>query len=245
MGDDAHPRTAEPRRRIGLSEGAVDQCRRHAPGLVHVVERVHEPAGDEITPSEYGSHPRQQQPAEDQLLDHRGQDGDRGEECEPKPIAAEEMLNAVGHDGVWKISGQGAYWIDRERVRGGREDNEGHNPPPDLLADASGLRVLGRPQPQRVTYPRPFERSLLAPNEEQDHPELPEQPHDEADQQRLDEWITAPDPVTEPGSDDPGENAHRDGRCHPHGEDLAERVLPYGFISITRRSESCTVLSAT
>ena len=38
--------------------------------------------------------------------------------------------------------------------------------------------------------------------------------------------------IPEPGSDDPGEDAHRDRRCRPHSKDLSERVLPYELMPI-------------
>src|SRR5205823_4368055 len=88
--------------------------------------------------------------------------------------------------------------------------------------------------PQRVTHPRPRERPLFPPDEGQDHRELPEQPSVEADQEGFDERVTAPEPMAEPGGDDPGEQAHWDSRRRPHRKDLGERVLPYGGIPITR-----------
>ena len=44
--------------------------------------------------------------------------------------------------------------------------------------------------------------------------------------------LTAPELVPEPRSDDPGEDAYRNGSRRPHREDLTERVLPYGRIPI-------------
>jgi hypothetical protein len=42
----------------------------------------------------------------------------------------------------------------------------------------------------------------------------------------------APEAGPEPGSDDPGEHAHRDGGGRPHREDLRERVLPDGGVPL-------------
>ena len=61
---------------------------------------------------------------------------------------------------------------------------------------------------------------------------MPDEPCGEADQQRLSERLRAPELVSEPGSDDPGEHAHRDSRRRPHPKDLRERVLPYRCIPI-------------
>jgi hypothetical protein len=38
--------------------------------------------------------------------------------------------------------------------------------------------------------------------------------------------------MAEPWSDDPGEDAHWDGRSRPYGQDLGEGVLPYGCIPV-------------
>ena len=64
---------------------------------------------------------------------------------------------------------------------------------------------------------------------------MPDEPRGEADQKRFGDRVTALKLIPEPGSDDPGENAHRYNRRCPHSEDLSERVLPYGFIPINRR----------
>jgi hypothetical protein len=72
----------------------------------------------------------------------------------------------------------------------------------------------------------------LPPDKDQDQDELPDEPRREADQQRFSERVIAPELISEPRSDEPGEDAHRDGRRRPHREDLSERVLPYGFIPI-------------
>ena len=61
---------------------------------------------------------------------------------------------------------------------------------------------------------------------------MPDEPRGEEDEQRLTEWLIAPELVPEPGSDDPGEDAHRDGGRRPHPKDLGEGVLPYGCIPI-------------
>ena len=92
------------------------------------------------------------------------------------------------------------------------------------------LSNRGRPQPQGVAHARPLESPQLVPGEDQDQDELPHEPRGEADQQRLSEWLIAPELVPEPGGDDPGKNAHGDGCRRPHRKDLSERVLPHGGI---------------
>jgi hypothetical protein len=61
---------------------------------------------------------------------------------------------------------------------------------------------------------------------------LLDQPHREEDQQRLSEWLIAPELVCKPRSDDPRQEAYRDGGGGPHTKNLWQGVLPYGRIPI-------------
>jgi hypothetical protein len=78
-----------------------------------------------------------------------------------------------------------------------------------------------------------LESPQFAPAEDQDQDELPDEPRSDADQERFGKRVFAPKLIPEPGSDDPGEDAHRDGhRRRPDPKDFGERVLPYGFMPI-------------
>jgi len=66
------------------------------------------------------------------------------------------------------------------------EDNyEGEHPPPNPSANAATPRIARCPQPQGVAYTRPAECPELAPREDQDEHELPDQPQGQENQQRL------------------------------------------------------------
>src|SRR3954447_18554206 len=147
------------------------------------------------------------------------------------PRAAEELLARVGVHEIAEIVRQGPR-DSRHRLPDSEEDGEEEHPPPDLCAHLSGLWIPWGPQPQGVAHPWPFECSQLAPDEDQDQHELPDEARGEADEQGLSEWLVAPELVSEQGSDDPGESPHRDGRRRPDPKDLGEGVLPYPCISI-------------
>jgi hypothetical protein len=66
----------------GLVEDAVDECRRHAPGLVQVVKREEGAIGQDIAASEDAAHARHQPLTKDELLGNRGQRGNRDEQLE-------------------------------------------------------------------------------------------------------------------------------------------------------------------
>src|SRR3954469_11234749 len=134
--DQPHPGAPEAPGGICLVDDAVDQRGRHAPGLVHVVNREERAVGDEIALPEGTSHARQEEAPEEQFLDHRSQEGDRDQHPEPTPVAGEEVLGTIGVDELGQIPGHGADRIDRKRVHGGGEHDEGKRPEPDLAADA-------------------------------------------------------------------------------------------------------------
>ena len=108
--------------------------------------------------------------------------------------------------------------MDRSAAPPGRQkrSDERQHPPPDLAAHTSGLRILGWAQPQGVTHARPFEAPLLPPHQDQGQDEHPDEPYVEENQERLSKRLAAPKVMAEPGSNDPGKNGHRAGRCRPH-----------------------------
>src|SRR5207237_3262597 len=141
------------------------------------------------------------------------------------PVAVEVIPDSSGLDGLGEIPGQWPDRIDGKSIHDGGEHCERQRPPPYPSAHASALRVSWRPQPQRVANMRPRKRSLLAPDQDQDQEDHPDEPNVEADQEGIEERVPPSDPVAEPGSDPPAEDAHRDGRRQPYGEDLTQRIL--------------------
>jgi hypothetical protein len=101
----------------------------------------------------------------------------------------------------------------------------------------------GRPQPQRLTHARPLESAQLPPDQDQDQDqhELPDEPGGDADQERLREWVITCELIPEPGSDDPCENPHRDGRTRPHREDLSEYCLTAAYRASPGSRESSII----
>ena len=201
-----------------------------------MVHSEQEAVGDPITLPEDGLHAGEQQPAEEQFLTEHGvEDDEHHDHGEPAPGSAEEGLATVGAEEVAEIPHRGT----RDEPPGpqlpdGDEDGEGERPPPHLAAHASGLRILGWSQPEGVANARPLESTELPPDEDHDQHELPDEPRREADQQRSGQWFVAPELVFEPGSDDPGQDSHRDGGCCPHRKDLAGGVLLDGLMPTNR-----------
>jgi hypothetical protein len=76
------------------------------------------PVDDPVDPSAHLAHWRQQESAEEQLLDPRSQKAHPHEQREPAPRAAEESLKTVlillKKDG--KVPRQRAFWVDRQGI---------------------------------------------------------------------------------------------------------------------------------
>src|SRR5512133_2082843 len=104
----------------------------------------------------------------------------------------------------------------------------GTSPPPDLAADAAGLRILRGTEPESVAHPNPSKSALFQPDYDQRQDERPEEPHVEADQESWPEWLTRTEVVAQPRRDDPPEDRHREGRRRPERSNPSAGVLLYG-----------------
>jgi hypothetical protein len=109
------------------------------------------------------------------LAEHRVEDREHDDHREPAPLPPEEFLATVGVEELAKIPRHGSR-ESRYRLLEREEHEEGQHPQPHPSTHAARPRIAGRPQPQGIAYTRPAKCPQLAPDEDQDEQELPDEP---------------------------------------------------------------------
>src|SRR5215217_1190660 len=139
--DDPDQGAAVAPRRVRQRED-IDQGRWDHPRLVQVVEREQEAVGNPVEAPERTLHPRQQQPAEQQLFSEGSVEHEQGDDdSEPDPVARHELLTRVGaeEDGE-VVAGYGwDHTENRDGTLGGEEHHERNEDEPEPATDASGF----------------------------------------------------------------------------------------------------------
>ncbi len=239
---DSDPRTPVAPGRVDVRERVHDERPRHQPGHVQVVEREQDCVGDPVAAAEGVLHPRQEQPAEEKLLaEHRVEEKEREDDAEPGPVPVHEVLTRVRADPRCEI----AILRDGERrdeSADRKQRSQRDHDQPQAASDPAVAGAPGRTEPEYVANHRPAEGALLVPDEADDEDELPDQAGRQEQEQRLDQRHVpgAGEAVLDGRSDDPGEDAHREGRRRPDREDLGEGVLLDACVAISLFGSSGT-----
>src|SRR5215208_6384904 len=137
--DDPHQGAAVAPRRVRQRED-IDQGRWDHPRLVQVVDREQEAVGNPVPAPERTLHPRQQQPAEQQLFSEGGVEHEQGDDdSEPDPVARHERLTRLGpEEDVEVVAGYGwDHTEKRDGTLGGVEHHERNDDEPEPATDAS------------------------------------------------------------------------------------------------------------
>jgi len=116
-----------------------------------------------------------------------------------------ERLTRVGADERAEVSAFRAW--QRDHRFDTEPDDQRDQDQPYLAADAAAARAPWRAEPERFAERRPAEGALLAPNEDGDEDELPDEAEGESDVQCLEERDVAGtgELVLEGGREKPGE----------------------------------------
>ena len=147
-------------RRVRQGE-RVHQHRRHHPGHVHVVQREHHAVRHPVTATERALHPRQQEPAEEELLtDDRVEHGHHDDHREPAPAAVQHRAARVRAHEQAQVAARRRREAGQQLLGAGQQ-RERHDHPPHPAAAPPGLRTDRCAQPQRLAQDRPAQRPLL------------------------------------------------------------------------------------
>ena len=199
------------------------------PRHVQVIAREEHAVCDPVPLAKAPVHPREQVPAEEELLAERGVEHDqRGDDGEPAPRSCQQVLSSVRAQELEELAGRGPR--DCQEPLGGDGDGQRQNEQPQLASAPTSARSTRAAEPERVSHDGPPQRPLFTPDERHHEHELPDEPGGQCDDQCADQGAWAAQLIGEQRCNDPREQSHGQGGCGPDPDDAAEPELGQGTL---------------